>query len=413
MRNLLIVASLGLALTVQGQSNCSPGTVYSSNATNGVMSTDAGDFECGKIYMDAAFEQLETKKKNGEPVKSKHELKIYLYRGKIYNHLADEKEGDEKIEYIEIATDAYKKTRQADTDKSYRYDDATTGLNMVSRKAYNMSADLFGKAEYAKAVKMAELSISIEKELGKENLNANYNAALSALMMEDWGTATKYFSELAEKGFGDEKSGPVVFSKWSYCLKRQDKLEEAFAVIQKGREKFPESSDLFKEEVSYYLETDQSDKALANIDKLIADEPENPAYYALKGDLFDKQSEGMTDEAAITDMWNKAIESYNMSIAKDSTYLHPYFNGGAVYIKLANTINKKRDALSYKEVEKDKKLKAEQDAIYQKAIAMFEACTRIAPEDLAAYEALKKIYFNMGEFEKKTAIEKRIAELQK
>lgn len=412
MKNLLLGLALISGMTTFAQ-GVKPSASYTSNASSAVMQYRDKQLENAKIFVDAAYEQMQAKEKEGEVIKSKNSEKIYTYRGMIYYDLSNEQEGEAKFEYIEIATEMLSKERSISSPGSDNYNKATRYMKMISNKYYNLCGDMYGEQKYSEALKMAEKSIATREALGETFQDGYYNAALSASMAEEHEKAIKYFDILIDdKKYGDEKSRPLLYSKKTYAQKQLGLNDEAFATIQAGRKEFPSDRDLFTAEVDYYLQTGRTQEAFDNIDKLIDAEPENALYRALKGDLYGELANHKKDGKQKAEMYLKGIESYNKAIKINADYLHAYFNAGVYYINLANEVGKERNELGIKELDKDKELKAKEDDYYAEAVKMFEACTTINPEDPAAYDALRKIYFNLGEMEKSDEMQKKIDELK-
>jgi tetratricopeptide (TPR) repeat protein len=57
-------------------------------------------------------------------------------------------------------------------------------------------------------------------------------------------------------------------------------------------------------------------------------------------------------------------------------------------------------------------MQEEEDKYYQDAIKMFTACTAIKPNEIEAYEALRKIYFQLDDLGKSSEMKKKIAEIK-
>lgn len=412
MKKLLFGLALIMGLTALGQ-NVKPSASYTSNASSAVMAYREKKLDNAKIYIDAALEQMLAKQKEGVAVKLKNEEKIYTTRGLVYFDLSNQQEDQAKIDFLEIATEMLKKEYEIGKKGTDNHNKATRTLKMISNKFYNLCGDHYGVKEYTAALNMAEKSIDVRNILGEQFLDAYFNAALSASMAEKHDMAVKYFDILIQdKEYGGEDTRPLLYSKKAYSQKQLGLSEESFETIKEGRIEFPADRDLFTAEVDYYLQTGQTEEAFKNLDKLIESDSGNSLYLALKGDLYGELANHEDDDSKRLSMYQNGINAYNKAIEINAEYLHAYFNAGVYFINIANIVNRERNELDYNEVEKDKELKTKEDENYQGAVKMFEACISIDSEDIAAYDALRKIYFNLGEEEKSNEMKVKIEEIK-
>ena len=67
---------------------------------------------------------------------------------------------------------------------------------------------------------------------------------------------------------------------------------------------YPDNAELIREQLNHLLQTGQTDAALANFDKAIANDPENAAMFYNRGLINDQVG---NKEAAAAD-YNKALE---------------------------------------------------------------------------------------------------------
>lgn len=123
-------------------------------------------------------------------------------------------------------------------------------------------------------------------------------------------------------------------------------------------------NDTFIRVVQSKLEADDSKGAMDFIDKAIADDPANPIFHDIKGQVF-LQNEKI----------DEAIAEFKTALDKDPNYIDAYFNSGkALYLKAQDYINKNTDKT-------DKELKPVIIPIYAQATPYLKKAQELSNEN--------------------------------
>merc|ERR1711879_734723 len=153
--------------------------------------------------------------------------------------------------------------------------------------------------------------------------------------------------------------------------------------LETGIEAYPSDNNvLMVELINYYLNKDESGKALEYLTKAIEKDPTNHTFYFAQGALYDKLND-----------FENAKASYDKAVEIKPDYFDAYYNLGALFfnkgadmLKAANEIppneQKKYDAAvkeSFKELEK--------------ALPYLEKAHEINANEKSTLLTLKEIYF--------------------
>lgn len=383
------------------------------NATNMGLAIKEGNWQDAKAYGDMALKQIETKKSSGEAVKAKTESKVYTKLGVVYYTLsANNEDPAEAAKYLAKARDLFIKEVEFE-QSGLNYDEAKGKLTMISKKSYNKATVRYQEQDYEGALESALDAANISEKLGDKFLQAYYVAALSSIALENHNETIKYCDILLGTDFADEKNGPFLYSNKSNAERELGKVDDALKTIKKGIKVFPGNIDLYRAETNHYLQTGDSEKAFESLNVLVEQEPNDPLFHALIGDLHGTLANNEKNEEKKKERMLKGIESYKKATEVDPQYYYAYYNAGASLIAISNNILNARNALTLEESKKvGKEMKAEEDKYYEEAIKMFTACTAIQPNSIEAYEALRKIYFQLDNLEKSSEMKKKIAEIK-
>lgn len=170
-------------------------------------------------------------------------------------------------------------------------------------------------------------------------------------------------------------------------------------MVQEGRAKFPTNDALLLSELNKFLESQEYDKALVNLDAAIAKKPNDPSnktVYYIKGYILHTHVKN-TDEAE---------KAYAKAIELSNDYVEPLYMNGLIYIEKANAISGKMNKLgiSASDTKKHDAYKAEQKLIFAKALPYFEKVYAIDSKDLDTLKALKEVYYKLNMREKQMKI---------
>jgi len=164
---------------------------------------------------------------------------------------------------------------------------------------------------------------------------------------------------------------------------------QAFTTLAEGRQAYPENQELLITEFNLYVETGQNEKAIANIDKAIAANPNNASYVFVRGKL--KETSG--DLAG-------AEEDYKNALVIDPDNLDANHDLGALYVNQSISIVEEMNNLPLSATKEYDAKKAELDAIYAKALPYLEKAYELDPTDTEVQNILMKLYLRTNDTEK-------------
>jgi tetratricopeptide (TPR) repeat protein len=323
--------------------------------------------------------------------------KAWYYKGCIYqaiNESSNEKFTALKPGSIETAMTAFTKANELDSKSKEFYDDIQKRMSVLIAQLMNEGVDKYREKDYSGALKMFETSIKVKKDLyNLTDTLAMYNAGLAADKAGSKPVAIKYFSELAEIGYGGARTY-LLLSSLHFEMKDTTKtLEE----LNKGRTKFPEDKDLITKQLNLYLITGRSQEAFAQIDAAISKDSANSMLYFNKGVLADQLKKPLEAEAA----YKKAIE-----LKPD--YFDALYNLGAMYFNNGAEMANKANDIPTNKVKEYEAAKLKFEAKFREALPHLEKAFEINPKDGATLQSLKTLYVRLNDTKKLEVINKAI-----
>ena len=233
-----------------------------------------------------------------------------------------------------------------------------------------------------------------------------YNAALTAEKLAKNELAKEYYNKLVKYKYG----GAKIYYFLLNILKRENNKDELLEMIKKARKDFPDDNNLIIEELNYYIESGEKDKAISNLEQAIESDKENYNLYYALGAIYDEvgsfdKSVNMYDRA-LTLVEPKHIEEkelYKSSIGSDKEaelkltldkvhemHFNILYNYGALYfnygVKRIQDISNLTDNKKYG-IEKKKA-----EEVMVKALPYLEKALLFKPNDRNTLFSLKDLY---------------------
>ncbi len=453
MKRILIVATTLFSFTLLAQE----GTHISS----AIIALDQRqDVVEAKEYIDNAHEIITSK--NMEGVSKKNMGKYLHYYARI--HMAISQSQDETVraldeEALDKAVDYFFKSYAYETSigKNYFRKDSRRAipgaLPLITQRGAQRDqmaqiALQQGNEEEARMHRqmayddfMKAYTLAQREPLNRIDTSLYYNAGLMMVSNGDFKTAIKHFEELIEMGykgisfegknvqsgkfemFPNERIAQAAIEQGSHTDLRQseevtselykmlalsyrndDRIDDYKTTITKARELFPDNEELIREELSIFLDNEEYEKAIANIDASLKNDPNNPLFQYIKGTLY---------YSNVKDM-DKAQEAYQAALDLDPDHADANYMMGVLLIERANEYVEKMNKLttSAADTKKYEKLKAEQKEIFNKAKPYFEKANEVNPDDLDVLRAMQQVYFKTGNKDKALEIGEKIKTLQ-
>lgn len=427
-KSILLVAFLLMGTLVQAQEKpiISSAVIAYNKGANLEALTEA------KMYIDQAKGVIDGK--SLAEVNPKQLPKFYFYYGDIYFRIANsqdeavkalDKDAIEKAEWGYMQLLEYEKNQK----KSSYTDKVTINLPYLAGNITNRGINKADAKDYvgAKADFLRVYEMKKQPPFSETDTSLLYNAAIMAQSFEDKTEAFDLYNQLIEmeyKGlnysaldaktgktvnFRDEKTlqdqldkGVVVEPKISESIlpslyitnitlaKMLGKKEQMNKLIKAGRTKFPKEKDLILLELQDFLDAEDYDGALNNLQLALEKEPTNALYLYNMGYIYQTK---MKNREKGREMYVKAIEVDPNSF--DAMYML-----GFTYVEDANAYTARINKLGLNETKKFNQLKKEQEDEFKKALKYFELAYNVNPKDKDVLNALQEIYYKLGDIEK-------------
>ena len=402
--------------------------------SSAVIAYDKSDLETAKTKMDEA--EAELIKVDYRLDDEKTMSKFYFYKGQVYLGIlysTDPKVNGLDENALEKCYDGYMGLLKfEETAKKKRYTiDVIKKLPYVANKYSAKGLELDNANDFvgAKEAFLKAYDIQANPILGdaaKLDTSMLYNAAFMSMKTKDFGGAAELFQKVLDMGYkGIQLVGtsaasggkvglsskeqaekqkalgmiteysatasvrPSIYISLIQCYKELEDTEKYKATLAAARKEFPDDIDLINTEIQEYLDSEEYDMALAILDEAIAQSPNNPLYYFVKGNIYLNQKKD----------GDKALELYAKTFEVDSSYADAMYMSGLVHFNRANDISKEINDLPSSAIKKYDALKKKQKETFALSLPFFEKALEIKPDDEATLKALREVYYKTGDTE--------------
>lgn len=329
--------------------------------------------------------------------KTMNDAKTWFYRGTIYLQIAlsDNPEYKKLVENpFALSYDSYQKALTMEDANEYKVE-IYTNINVIADGFFRNGVDAYNASEFKKASEMFFRTAELKDEMGVIDTTSLFNGALSAIEGGDKEGAKKAFIKLMEVNY--EK--PQVYINLAIIYMDEEKTEDAFKTIAVGREKFPTDFGVLITETNFYLKTDQTDKALANLTKAMTIDASNPTIFFAIGVNYDKIKNVAEAEKA-----------YKRAIELKPDYFDAIYNLGALYVNEAASVMEEANKLPLDKIKEYDALKAKADTALENALPYLEQAHAIDPKDMNTIRSLKEIYARKGKLDKVKEMDAKLAQ---
>jgi len=327
--------------------------------------------------------------------KTMEEAKAWYYYGNIYLSIQlteDEKYKSLDPDALDKAYDGYLKALQYDTKKEYS-SDINDRVLVCAEQFYNKGVNKYNAEKYAEAVKSFDKSATINKNLGKIDSLATFNAALCAELSGGSKEAKQKYLQLIEWNYNQ----PAIYSSLSEILKAEGDTAQALNYLQMGRKRYPDNFNLLIGETNIYLAAGEKAKALDLLKLALTKDDTNPTIFFAVGTNYDQMGN-----------FEEAEKAYLKAIELKQDYFDANYNLGALYVNKAIEIMDKANALPLNEEKQYAQLKIDADALLVKSIPFLERADSLQPNDQYTMRTLKDIYTRLGMIDKLKSINEKI-----
>ncbi len=333
---------------------------------------------------------------------------------------------DMETPYLD-AVEAYKKAFSM-AEKGRDQSQALENMAAIQNSLVSYGAILYDPSvgDYDNAYKHFNATLEVHKLL-KENGEDSaldesadrygqqvFYTALAAVQAQRPEDARRLIDELIEMNYDD----PLIYELMYSIVSEGGDQEEAYAYLQKGREKYPDTTSLLFAEINHFLRQGKLDVLIGRLEEGIKAEPDNPSLYATAGSVYDQlyQKSLEAGEENAQEYFDKALKYYDQALEIDPDNVNATYSVGALYYNKAALMSKELAVLEndYSK-EGTAKYEALQDKIFEefdKALPYFQKAESLDPNDRNTLIALKEIYAKKNDIEMSNEFKARLEKLE-
>ena len=157
-----------------------------------------------------------------------------------------------------------------------------------------------------------------------------YYTGLAALNAQDMTNAKPIFMALKDAGYMKSAVYEAL-----YKLEVENDRAAGLAILEEGREKFPDDVSLLFNEINHYLADGRLNELTGKLEAAIEKEPENVSLYTTLGSIYDNLyqkglEEGKTEEAQAN--FDNAYKTYNKALEKDPGFFDAIYSLSLIHI---------------------------------------------------------------------------------
>lgn len=322
-----------------------------------------------------------------------------------------------------IAYEAFKKAYNY-ADKNRYKSSALEGMRSVAQAFNNIGNEFLQKQEYAKAYRPLNNLVEINSTLSRndeepifeseKDLNQQkYVVAVCAMQAGNMDRAEELLSGLYKKEYPES----AVYSNLFDLYMKQGKEEEANEVLAKGKEIFPEDTQLLFAEINYYIQSEQYDKLEEKLKQAIEKEPDNPSVRSALGNVYMKIYNDSLDAGNMKGAQrfkDNALDYFHQTIEMDSSSFEAYYSIGSIYFNEAAAVTQMMGELgmSKEDQKKYEEYKTKTEDLFNKALPYFKEAEKLNPNDQSTLIALREIYARTNDFETSNIFKERFEKVK-
>lgn len=343
------------------------------------------EYDKAKVSADAASEHSSTS--TG--------AKTWMYRGKIYKAIYEDKDPNVKkldANSEEKAVQSFVKCLELDKGKDI-YKDEVKGLLVQSAYALNQKfLTQKDNKEFDAAINSLDILSSALPYDYEQGMKRN-NVTKESIMFSRYKTFIAAGQKDKAKAAADElisikyKDVSIYTEMVKVSLIDKD-TAQALSYIQKGKILFEDNMALADQEINIYLARKKTNELKDKLLDAISYSPDNEVLHALLANVYEKSG----------DIEN-AEKSYLKAVEIKPDYDLVNYNLGAMYFNRGNEWNKKLNDLPPKETAKAKEYEQKSNENFKKAAEYLERYYEVSL-DKGTKQQLRKLFLLLGETEK-------------
>jgi len=373
-------------------------------------------------YIMKAKEAIDLASENAD---TKEQPKTQVYKGQIYLALFNKarRDGETKSKESDpakkeaagyqaaaptdlyTAYDAFAKAKTLDVKGNYKTE-ISNGLAEIGALVANKAVHDYNAKNYTSALTSFEKAFEIS---GSKDTLTLTNIAITAERAENFDKAKQYYQKMADMKVG---RGGTYIQMMNVYMNLKD-TTGAMEVLKKGRAAFPNDINLLLNETDFYIKSNRSAEALANLNQAIAAKPGDYILYFARGNMYDnlsnpKDAKGKELEKPkdSEEKMKLAEADYKKTLELKPDYFDALYNLGALYynsgVALANKANTITDQKKYE----SEIVRANDE--FNKAVPILEKALSINGKDKGTMVALKNCYYRLQMKEKGDAMKEKL-----
>ncbi len=316
----------------------------------------------------------------------------------------------------EEALAAYKKAYETSTKSSYKKS-AKDAMQQLSADMGMVGNAMLGATRYADAYKPLQLMGDVDTYFRANNedpifadddkLNQQkYITAVVAQQAGDKANAMKLYKELYDANYDEA----AVFANYSNMLMAEGQKDQGLEILNKGRTKYPDNSEILFAEINYYIQAQDFTTLEQKLQQAIAAEPDNVGLYTALGNVYMNLSGKEKDAMKADEYTAKSMQYFTEATNRDPENVDAIYSMGsmkfnkavALNSEMQNLGNTKADQAKYEEMNK------EVTTLFDEALPYFTKAEKIDPNDRNTMIALKEIYARKGDYETSNKYKSRL-----
>lgn len=356
-------------------------------------------------------------------------------RGEVYNGVASNEMSAQTLSELKgeqyqlknldapvKALESFEKALKA-AEKKYETKDALKGIKETVNYLNVFSNPLLEAGDYAGAFPLLNGVLTARKLLmdngekdifaeAKDLNNHRFVVAYCAQASGNKAVAKELFKTLVDAGHDEAR----IYSNY-YRLLAEENDPNAMKILEMGRAKYPDNSEILFAEINEYIKAEKYDLLEQKLKEAIAKEPDNPSIYSALGNVYmNLQSAELEkgDKAKAEIYYEQSKKYYNDALAIDPNLFDAIYSLGSIYFNQAVEIVKKMNnlGLSKEDQKKYNEMGKEVDVLFDKALPYFQKAEKLNPNDTNTLIALREIFARRSDFEKSNEFKKRLEKVQ-
>lgn len=311
-------------------------------------------------------------------------------------------------------------------EKSYEEKDALTGIGEIIHHLNYLGSVLYQDQDYELACENFDGVVKAHNILAKhgeetpfktekEVQDQKFYAALTAMNANKLESAKQYFLELRDADYDNAAVYEAL-----YKLKKEEGMdEEALAILEEGREKYPDDKALMYAEINDALAAGKLKELTEKLAVAMEKDPENISIPTTLGNVHDQLfQEALADSnmEAANKHYEMARKYYVKALEIDSSHFDAIYSLGALEYNLAahysQEMNLLADDYSPAGTKKYDAKKVQMMEQFDKALPYFIRAEKLEPNDLNTLLALREIYARKDQLELSNKYKEKIEALE-